>query len=212
MLAGGPQLAWRLDDPSATVADSSGTGGYHGGVSLGQAGVLTGSPAITLTDGFASSAAPVAAPSSFSVELWFRTTTRTGGRLVGYGTSQTGTSSSYDRQVYMNDGGQLMFGVYAGGTHVAWSKNTYNDGTWHHAVATQGGGGMVLYVDGVKAATDPATTAQAYTGYWRVGNDNLTSWPRQPTSSAFEGSVDEAAVYGRALTAAEVLAHYTAPS
>lgn len=214
VLVDAPRLAWRLDETSgSTAADSSGSnrsGRYLGGLAQNQPGVLLGSPAVSLTDGFiAAEGSGAAATSAFSVELWFKTTTRTGGRLIGFGNSQTGTSSSYDRHVYMNDGGQLMFGVYVGRTEVAWSRNAYNDGTWHHMVATQDGAGMSLYVDRVKVATNPTTGAQNFTGYWRVGNDNLNGWPRKPASSAFEGSVDEVAVYGTAVSSARVLQHYT---
>ena len=42
---------------------------------------------------------------------------------------------------------------------------------------------MMLYVDGkqVGDATPTRPAAQAYTGYWRVGGDNLGGWPNQPT-------------------------------
>lgn len=209
-----PLLYWRLDDSDASAVDSSGhnhTGTYAGGVTQGRPGVLTGSPGATLQDGYVvdgGDAAP--APPAYSLELWFRTTTVTGGRLIGFGDSRTGISSHHDRQIYMNNSGQLMFGVYPGSTAVAWSKDSDNDGTWHHVVATQDGSGMNLYVGGVRKATNTAASADKYSGYWRVGNDNLDGWPRQPTSSAFEGDVDEAAVYPFALTAAEVTQHFAA--
>ncbi len=61
---------------------------------------------------------------------------------------------------------------------------------------------MALYVDGkrVGSRTD-TTTGQAYTGYWRVGGDNLGGWPNQPTSNYFAGTIDEVAIYPTALTA-----------
>ena len=52
---------------------------------------------------------------------------------------------------------------------------------------------------------------QAYTGYWRLGGDNLGSWPNQPASNFFAGTVDEAAeFYPAALTPTQVVAHYNA--
>ena len=50
----------------------------------------------------------------YSTELWFKTTTTTGGKLIGFGNSSTGTSSSYDRHVYMRNDGRLVFGAYPG--------------------------------------------------------------------------------------------------
>ncbi len=69
---------------------------------------------------------------------------------------------------------------------------------------------MSLYVDGVKVGSNPTTTNQSYEGYWRVGEDNLNSWPSQPTSSFFQGSIDDPSVYNSALTPAQVAAQYTA--
>ena len=49
-----------------------------------------------------------------------------------------------------------------------------------------------------------------YWGWWRIGGDNLSSWPSRPSSDYFNGSIDEVAVYHRGLDAAEVQAHYAA--
>ena len=60
-------------------------------------------------------------------------------------------------------------------------------------VATQAGDGMKLYVDGALVASGQSPARSPTTGYWRVGGDNLASWPNQPTSNYFAGSIDEAA-------------------
>ncbi len=148
------------------------------------------------------------APAAFSLEAWVRTNTSTGGRVVGFGSAATGTSSTFDRHVYLDDAGHLVFGTYQGGAQVASSSLTYNDDAWHHVVATQSGAGMVLYVDGLEVATNTTTAGAAYAGYWRIGGDSLAGWPSQPTSSAFTGSIDDVAVYPKALTGAQVQQHY----
>jgi len=215
-----PSSYWRLDESSGTTAaddsNNGNTGQYGTGVTLGTPGALVSYPgdtAVTLdgaSDGVISGSTAGASPSSFSTELWFKTTTTSGGKLIGFGNSQTGLSSNYDKQVYMTDSGQLVFGTYNGGTDTVISSNSYNDGSWHYLVATQGANGMALYVDGALTGSNTVTTNQSYTGYWRIGGDNLNSWPYQPTSDYFAGSVDEAAVYPTALTAAQVSAHYAA--
>lgn len=165
------------------------------------------------TNGRVSSGSSSSGPSTFSTELWFNTTTTQGGKLIGFGSSQTGSSSSYDRHLYMQNNGRLVFGVYPGQVRTISSTAAYNDGKWHHAVATQGADGIALYVDGVRVAQDASvTTAQAYTGFWRVGGDNLGSWPGQPTSAYFRGAIDEVAVYGSALTSTQVATHFAAGS
>ena len=58
-------------------------------------------------------------------------------------------------------------------------------------------------------AADPSTTsAQNFSGYWRVGGDNLNGWTNQPSSNLFAGTIDEVAVYPTALTPAQVAQHY----
>ena len=51
-------------------------------------------------------------------------------------------SGSYDRHVYMDNDGQLTFGVWTGITNtITDRRSAYNDGQWHHVVATQGADG-----------------------------------------------------------------------
>jgi hypothetical protein len=74
-----------------------------------------------------------------------------------------------------------------------------------------GAGGMALYVDGALVGTNPNTASQSYSGYWRVGYDNLAAWgPTTPSRSFFTGTLDEVAVYPLALSAAAVAAHWAA--
>jgi len=47
-----------------------------------------------------------------------------------------------------------------------------------------------------------------YEGYWRVGGDSLAGWPNRPSSDYFDGTIDEPAVYPRALTSDEISQRY----
>ncbi len=211
-----PGLYYRLDEASGTTAtDLSGNvnnGTYAGGVTFGVASPVTGTADTAVrfngSNGTLASGALMAGPSVYSEELWFNTTSTTGGKLIGFGSSRTGNSSSYDRHVYMLASGQLVFGTYTGQINLATSSGSYNDGTWHHLVATQGPDGMTLYVDGQVVGTNPQTQAQSYNGYWRIGGDNLNSW--NANNAYFAGTIDEAAVYPVELSAAQVTAHYFA--
>jgi PKD repeat protein len=205
----GPDSYWRLDDNGGTTAAdvtvNAADGLYAGGPVLGVPGRLPGTAVqFDGVDDGVSSGQPVANPTVFSQELWFSTTTTRGGKLIGFGSSQTGGSGSYDRHVWMGDDGRLNFGVWTGQANVATTPLPYNDGQWHHVVATQSGDGMKLYVDGQVAGTHPQTQAQAYTGYWRVGGDS--SWGG--SSAYFAGTIDDVAVYSAALTPAQVADHY----
>ncbi len=214
----GPDSYWRLAETGGTdAADASLNdrgADYVGGPTLGQpSGIgLAGDRSV----GFDGANDVVAAdsnstaPERFSAETWFRTTTGDGGRLIGFGSSRTGTSSNADRHVYMTDTGRLRFGTVRGGVRsVIESPQAYNDGDWHHLVATQGTAGMQLHVDGVRVAENGQSLAADYSGYWRLGGDNLSGWDARPSSDYFAGSLDEAAVYSRVLGAAEISEHFT---
>ncbi|MBF6557704.1 MAG: LamG domain-containing protein [Acidimicrobiales bacterium] len=155
---------------------------------------------------------PITNPTAYSEEMWFKTTTTTGGLLEGFGSAPSGTTSvSRDRVVFMANNGQLYFGVYARTPITIHSPLSYNDGRWHQVVAAQGPDGMHLYVDGQQVTSDATTTgAQSYLGYWKVGAENLAGWSNSPTSNYFAGSVSDVAFYNAELTSGQVLTHYQA--
>jgi signal peptidase I len=213
-----PLFYYRFNETTGTSAVDSSindhTGTLHGG-STRVAGscVASSSPALTLdgSTGYVSTPTLISSPDVFSEELWFKTTTVTGGKLIGFGTAQTGASSQFDRHVYMTDSGHLVFGVYVSGFYIATSPLAYNDGAWHHLVATLSGTGMKLYVDGAAVASNASVAVgETDSGYWRIGYDNLSGWPSAPTSYYFKGTIDDAAVYSTALTAAQISALHAA--
>ena len=153
-------------------------------------------------------------PTNFSVSIWFKTTTVKGGKLIGFGATQVGQSVQYDRHLYMNNAGQLYFGLYNGGAQTLNSTAAYNDNAWHIATVTVSTtNGTYMYVDGNQVAYSATmTTPQITTGYWKVAYDNLTGWPSIPTSFYFAGTLDDVLIYDRALTAAEVASIYAPTS
>ena len=150
----------------------------------------------------------------FSIEAWFKTTTAKGGKIIGWGTKSSGDSGNSDRMIYMGRTGKVYFGVYPLAYKTVNSPAAYNDGAWHHAVASLGPDGMKLYVDGVLVGTDPNTSAaQINNGYWRVGGDYMSNWPdNPPLTSYFTGDIDNAAVYNYVLDPTRVAAHAAQPA
>ena len=211
-----PFLYYRLDETSGTAAADSGVGlmggTYAGSITRNQPGGVPGNAAAKFNgSGVVVAATSIPSPGDFSVEAGFNTTSTTGGQIIGFGNSQTGISTLSDRMVYMRNDGTLAF--VAGKGTVA-TTNSYNDGQWHHVVATQGQDGMHLYVDGVEVGADSArvgigntTVGNRLLGYWRVGGDKT---PADSTSNYFNGLIDEAAVYDRVLPLGEVVTHFTA--
>lgn len=206
-----PDLFWRLSDNGGTAADSGPSlnpGLYQGGYLQGAQGAIPGTnTAVTFngSDGFVASANQFNNPTTYSEEAWFKTATTSGGKIIGFGNANQGSSDSYDRHVYMQLDGTIAFGAYTGNLVVVQTSKPYNDNAWHYVVATQGSDGMHLYVDGQLADSNTNTLAQAYTGYWRIGGD--TSWNGAPY---FAGTIDEAAVYSTVLSPAAVQAHFQA--
>ncbi len=210
-----PWAYYRLGEASGTVAKDSGpdarTGTYVGTLTRGVAGALTGNPdtAVSLngsTVGDVASPKLTAAPSTFSLGVWFKTGSTSGGRLIGYSSATSGNSSNYDRMLFLQNDGKLVFGTYNGVEQRATSTAAYNNSAWHYAVATMSAAdGMRLYVDGSQVATNAATTGQNFLGYWRVGSDRVWSGATSPT---LNGALDEAVVFNQVLTPAQVATQY----
>ncbi|WP_267246295.1 DNRLRE domain-containing protein [Streptomyces sp. PR69] len=220
VIADGAELYWRYDDKvSPYVADSSPgdhSGVQSGGPALGQGpGAVAGDSKAFGFDGandkiYSDHRGTVG--DSYTIETWFKTTTGSGGKLIGFGDNTTRNSRSYDKHIYMTNWGRLVFGAYDGRTRTISTWRSYNDGKWHHVVGTQGPGGMTLYVDGERVGSNGYSEHQQYAGYWHVGGDNLGSWPSRPWSNYFHGQLDETAVYPKALSADRVAAHYALAS
>jgi signal peptidase I len=201
-----------------TAADVSGNGHtatLHGGVTHTAGSCAAGNaPAVTLdgSTGYISTPSEELAPNTFTLSLWFKTTTTAGGKLIGFGSSATGASSLYDRQLYLSNGGQLNFGVFPGlfSYSVITSPKAYNDGAWHQVIATLSGSGMHLYVDGGQVAQNTSVTSGEFNvGYWRIGYDSLSSsWPNAPTSPYYRGSLSDVSVYTAALSASQAAASF----
>ena len=174
----------------------------------GNAVSLNGSSGYIATS--VSSSISSASPPPMTESAWFKTTVA-GGRLLGFSSLQTGLSSGYDRNLYMDNSGRVWFGIYNGAINAIGTTNsTYNDGLWHQATATfSTNTGMQLYLDGALAASNPGVTNEvAISGYWRIGWDNLNSWSNAPSNYYFNGSLDEIQIWNSVLTANQVRANW----
>ncbi|HEX8546416.1 MAG TPA: LamG domain-containing protein, partial [Cytophagaceae bacterium] len=184
------------------------------------AGTLQGVPTLTTdrfgiankayafngTSQYVTTATSFVNPGDFTISIWFKTASTTGGKLIGFGSSQTASSGAYDRHIYMTATGTLIFGVGYGYTT---TTSSYNDGNWHQATGTVSSvNGSKLYVDGELVGSFTSTAGQSYTGWWRIGYDNLNSW-----SSAgnfyFQGSLDDVYIYSSELSSTQVSTLYS---
>lgn len=141
-----------------------------------------------------------------SITAWVRTAsapqTGTGAVIAVANSSATGLTDFGVRvsngKVQWGSRGQL----FSGGATLA-STTLVDDGFWHHvAVTVDGGGNSVLYIDGVQEATGPS-------GFFgSVQGINLFSIGRTLASGGnqqgFLGQIDDVAIWGSPLTAADV--------
>jgi len=105
--------------------------------------------------------------------------------------------------------GKCWWYVSGGGNN---AKALLTSGSWHHVVGTFDGAAMKLYVDGKPADIRPSQSAQVRPGRnffigCVLGDANATD-PNYARTAFFPGLIDEVRVYSRALSAAEVQAHF----
>ncbi|MGL5859874.1 MAG: LamG-like jellyroll fold domain-containing protein, partial [Phycicoccus sp.] len=215
VLATTPRVYYRFEEnpksTAVTAVDSSGNGSngsYGPGVSSANNRPCTsdGGRIAQLNGTTGRAFGPTTAfpmSNTFTLSVWFRTAVAQG-KVVGFGNSQTGTSGRYDRHLYVNTAGRLVFGVYPGSVQTVQSPTAVTDNVWHLATATLSPAGMRLYLDGALVASSTTTTAEAYpSGYLRIGQDSLGGWPAAG-STYFQGDLDDVAYWTSALTAAQV--------
>jgi hypothetical protein len=194
-------LSWWPGDGNANDIVGSNNGTLHGGVTfaegeVGQAFHFTGpdqyfqSPSNGLPTG----------NSNRTLELWVNIDSFVAGPafFAGYGTfgvnGQTYTLATVDSTLFFSQWGMTILGP------------SLQTGRWYHVAATNVGNSVTLYLNGVAVASgtlpiNTPTGSQFYMGspagytYWRLN-----------------GLTDEATVYNRALSAAEIRAIYDAGS
>jgi Concanavalin A-like lectin/glucanases superfamily len=217
--ASAPRVYYKLDEATGatTAADSSGqarSGTYQGTSTKGAADACSRDPGTSVafdgSSGYLNLGTSLSVAPTYSCEAWFKTTTTTGGLIAGFGALATGASTTVDRVLYMSNAGAVVFGNNNASKSTISAAGPYNDNQWHHVLATVGTGGMRLYLDGKQVATSSTTATASYTGFFRVGFDNLTGWTSAPTSSYFRGTLDEVAAYSTTLTGSDAINHYQA--
>lgn len=223
ILADRPLGYWRLDETNGLVAHDYlngnngsytpqvqlGLPGYnlvdrHRAARFGALGVLNS----CVTNGSADFA--TTGNATFSVEVWLNGGTQTtDAGLITKGYGSGGEQFNLDC-----GGGNHAFRFFVrdagGGVHAATSSVVPNN-QWHHLVGVcdQVNGRVVLYVDGMSAASGTIATN---TGL--LGSTRMVSFGARPSGAAtgydlqFTGYLEEVAIYGAALSAARVAAHF----
>lgn len=207
--ADGPTAWWRLGEASGTTAaDQIGTspGTYAGGVTLGQPSLLSAdtNPAAT----FNGSTGRVTIPDSpvldftnkLSIEAWIKPTSLP---TSGVFRSILTKAEAYSLQF---NGPRLEFTIIQSGVRkrLQAPSGAVVAGTTYHVVGTFDGTTQRLYLNGVQVASAALSGSASVTTKPVV----IGSW--DGTQEFFNGTIDEPALYGKVLTAAQVAAHYSA--
>ena len=211
---------WRLDETSGSSAtDASGngrTGTYTNGPVLGGAGALLNAssnkaPTFDGTNDYVAIAAGSTISGSYTVEAWFRPANTTSGPMTIVG-SRTGADKSFDLKVNLNSGSPMLYADIGNGS--TWLLTafqaripTYTANRWYHAAVAVDNTSQTasLYLDGAllgKAAFAGTPLLTDGTRLLRIGVNGLAS-----PSEAFNGGIDEVAIYDLALPASYIRNH-----
>jgi hypothetical protein len=235
VLADNPAAYWRFGESSGTVARDqigpgpngrnplqyqqvgTGTGGY----TLGASGAIVGDPDTAVQfnrggtgffpDSYGRAYAPTTTGlptgnSALTFEAWIFSQINGVGvgfpNVVSYGGTTTNQSAGLQ---FRNWFGQPQVGFFFYANDYFWNTADLTGG-WHHLVVTYGGSGnqtIEFYLDGVSQG------AQTVVGTPNIQPGNLQVGQFLPfTQNAWQGRIDEVAIYGSALSADQVRAHY----
>lgn len=200
---------WKLDETSgATAADSSGNG-YNGtyvnSPTLNQAGAFGASKAVAFASanshyvncGNSLNRLPI------TLATWAKWTT-SGSHATMLCNFIAGINDGYRIMAYNGLSIRANYYGSGGGQISATTPLSYNNGAWHHAVATVDNTQLCLYVDGSLKSTGTWTGSPGVTTTTQnvdIGRHSTTGW-------YFNGTLDDVRIYNRTLSAEDVAALY----
>ena len=191
-----------LDSAGVNNGVVQGGAGYAAG-EVGQAFSLDGSSGcVEIPD------APGLRPASLTVEAWVLLGSTSGLRTVFAKPVGAGPNDSYT--LWLSDGtlNGIVCDVTGCGAQLA-ARTPLSTGTWYHVAYTVHAGAQqqALYVNGVQVASGATTRSAGYdTQPLLLGRDTESGTPNY----FLQGCIDEAAIYNRALTPAEIASIYNA--
>lgn len=226
----------RLNEPGAANTGTLGAvvdGAHTVGVKLGQPGAIVGSAdtaaayrSVLDSDGGSPTTIPFNAalnPSgSFSFEAWVKPTVdgngnrqcvfhnrastapNGNGNRTGWDVFQNTSSGGWQWRLFNGSGGTRVFDPQGG---------SYTVGQWQHMVLVYDASvpSASIYLNGVLAAVDNTATgsyAAKTNGDLALGSYSNPALNDGGYENAFTGLIDEVALYGGALSGAQILAHY----
>lgn len=209
ILADSPVAYWRLGEASGTTASDeigSSDGSYGGDTTYGVTGALTGDSNTSVS--FAGSTTQYDAITVSSLT----TASYSSGITIEFWANWDSTSySGFGIEAYRDSNNRIFLDARGSSPH--WDFRI--SGTWYSAVGAGFQDGWHLY-----AFTHDGTNAKTYRDGVLQNTQSASATPFDPTSmgigqgaagyNVFTGGIDEVAIYNSALSATDLLAHYTA--
>ncbi len=132
-------------------------------------------------------------PEIFTVALWFRTTEKQGGKLLGI-EDATGMPQ---HTVYVDTNGFVRMAAPAGDGFVyVLTDSEVNDGDWHHLAVTSNGESFRMYIDGSLIDCKMNQQTNAASGILHIGGGSLDGLlDVDAADQAFRGSVAEVSLW-----------------
>lgn len=226
VMADSPLSYWRLGEVSGTIAaDSSGLGNnatYMNGPVMGVTGAIPGGTDLGLNLPGQTEYVEMGnrslfnfAATNFSAEMWVYRRSDCGDNWASNwalnmwdkGNGSVGANSwAIDFCGVSGSTNRIRFSIESGPTtYSAEAPSAMNLNSWYHVVAVREGTNIRLFVNGVLQSTTAVGTASINS----VGN-SLRLGTNKSNAGNAEAKFDEVALYGHALTSAQVLAHYNA--
>jgi len=217
IVSSAPIAYWRLGESegSTTAFDYvGGNDGYYTNVTLGQPGYSSTDPnpaaafdsaqlSVVGVPGLSQFNYAGSTP-TFTLEAWANFTDFTGNQRLF---SKGGPGFNGIGFGVFDNGTVLRFTTYGVQDFNLTLPTPLDPGTWYHIVGVADGGTFYYYTNGEPAGSIAFTGAGIVTAAnppFAIGRNGLG------VSEAVNGVIDEAAVYNKALTAQEILTHYTA--
>lgn len=147
----------------------------------------------------------------WTIAAWFRTSTNysVNGMIMnkgGEGSDSAGENMNYGIWMTSNEKIQAGFETGAGADNFVTSPLSYNDGLYHHALATYDGTTLKLFIDGdttpvstLSTSATPETNAKPL----RFGANSRAS------DLFFTGEIDEVLIYDRVWNQTELINYWT---
>ncbi len=217
-----PLSYWRFGETSGTsAADDGGTGknGTYNGVTLGQAGAITGDSNTSVGFDGIDDYVEIGHDNSYllddgTVQMWFNTNDLlTDQGLFSKDSSDLDTGGHFSIMLLTNGSIEVRLQSATGDSFMYSAAGAVSAGSWHHVAVTFGSAGMELFLDGVGVDTNAysgglGSTSGDIGNFEPIaigastrssGNGTIT-----PLNNFFGGSIDEVAITGQVLTAEQI--------